>query len=460
MSALAHNNENQQSYINEVTSISSVARVDYILRFSKHAVVVIDEDTMRYSSLGSQYLANLSNDFNAAYLTMSPRLDDLQVRCRIIEQLFGNVLFDPEQSVAVSLINLIKQHKQPVSIVVEHAHHLSFQLLHELTQLAEIAKKANLAIQVVMLAMTSVGQKLTEHAMLFDKKLSIVDAYSGQLIPLNDKRFNAGNQWQTLSQFKKYLVGFLGLTAIGALIVYQLYQVDTFNFSKLKPVSESVEMPVVKQTSEQANLEEKAGNIPLEAESTGSESVASAAVNIAIANAEEISNRLLGKETLSQSTEKKVVEKASVLDIATALTAKQPIVEQPVKQAPLDEKTKAVEAIENNDALKVQSSTTLEPAPLSYYANKSGFVLQFAVIEQEKSKQAFIDSVAAIEVYQYQRNVTQGTVTVLTSKIFESRVSAADWLATAPEIIKSRQPFIRSVKSINAEIDDYQRSQS
>lgn len=463
MSALAQHNEIQQPHTNEVTSISSVARVDYILRFSKHAVVVIDEDTMHYSSVGSQYLANLSNDFNAAYLTMSPRLDDLQVRCRIIEQLFGNVLFDPEQSVAVSLVNLIKQHKQPVSIVVEHAHHLSFQLLHELSQLAEIAKKANLSIQVVMLALPYVGRKLTEHAILFDKKLSIVDALSGQLISLNDKRFNDGAKWQTLSQFKQYLIGIAGLSIAAALVVYQLYQMDTFNFSKLQPALERVKMnALVEDTTNEPSIEKQIATVNVDAENRSNiyEKVINDPTSNLIASAEEISNSLLRTDPLSQDVEKQEIEKASVSDIASALSIEQPIGDEPIATASLNAETETALSAENNDIPSAPSTTLPEITPLNYYANKSGFVLQFAVIEQEKSKFAFIDKAAGIEVHQYQRSAAQGTVTVLTSKVFESRALANQWLASAPEMIQDRQPFIRPVKSINAEIDVYQRSQS
>ncbi len=122
MSALAQANDPKEQ-IKSVTTISANARVDYILRFSKQAVLVVDEQTEICSDIGNQFLASLSSDHNAAFINVSAKLNNIQVRCRLIEQLFHGELFDPEQSVAVSIINLAKQHKQAISIVVENAAH-------------------------------------------------------------------------------------------------------------------------------------------------------------------------------------------------------------------------------------------------------------------------------------------------------------------------------------------------
>ena len=135
--------ENQNAHL---TNISVNARIDYILRFSKHLVIVTGEESVDYSPVTSQFLANLNSAHNAAFIAASAQLHDIQIRSRLIEQLFTNVLFDPEQPLAVSLINLVKTKPQKVSIAIEHGQYLSIQILHELTQLAEIAKKSNLII--------------------------------------------------------------------------------------------------------------------------------------------------------------------------------------------------------------------------------------------------------------------------------------------------------------------------
>ncbi|WP_286233867.1 hypothetical protein [Thalassotalea sediminis] len=463
MSALAQNNTTQQTHENSVTSISSVARVDYILRFSKHAVIVVDEDATCYSAVGSQYLANLSNLYNAAYLTMSPRLDDVQVRCRIIEQLFGNVLFDPEQSVAVSLINLIKQHKQPVSIVVENAHHLSFQLLHELCQLAEIAKKASLAVQVVLLALPVVGQKLIEHPILFAKKLSIVDAKSGQLIPLSDKQFNPSRSWGEFTQFKKLVLAISLLAFASALVVYQLYQVDTFNFSKLQASAVEKKGPLdIGSTTALANSNSQPIQ-PVQNNDRKSKADTSEQATRVLASANEIAALLLASGNhaepkivaANKEDASKVIQtpplKATAADVYSAL--------QPVKVNTEPVQIGSANASkEQSSPLTAKISTTV--TPVNYYKNKQGVVLQLAVIQQPETQQAFIESVKGVDVYHYKRASKQKDVTVFTSKIFASREAALAWLGNAAKVIQQREPFIKSVQSINDEIDSYQRSQS
>ena len=149
MSALAYQSvaENQNAQVaNNMTNISANARIDYILRFSKQTIFVVDEQAEQYTPITSQFLATLNSDHNAAFIAISAQLHDIQIRSRIVEQLFTNVLFDPEQSLALSLINLAKASPQKISIAIEHGQFLSTQLLHELTQLSEVAKKAKLTI--------------------------------------------------------------------------------------------------------------------------------------------------------------------------------------------------------------------------------------------------------------------------------------------------------------------------
>jgi DamX protein len=139
---------------NKNTDISVIARINYNLRFTKQAVFVVGQNTLQYSKLASEFLVNLSNNTNnvtthknsenqpnVAFISASNKLDDIQIRCRLIEQLFVNTLFDPEQSLAVSILNLAEQQKQPISIVIDHAHALSLQLKYELCQLVSMAKK-------------------------------------------------------------------------------------------------------------------------------------------------------------------------------------------------------------------------------------------------------------------------------------------------------------------------------
>jgi DamX protein len=106
------------------TDISVIARINYNLRFTKQAVFVLGQNTEQYSLLATEFLGNLSTNpskaqanklseiqLNVAFVSASNKLDDIQIRCRLIEQLFVNTLFDPEQSLAVSIFNLALEKK-------------------------------------------------------------------------------------------------------------------------------------------------------------------------------------------------------------------------------------------------------------------------------------------------------------------------------------------------------------
>ncbi len=128
MSALAstnthHANVDTVQLISEpaVTSISVTARIDYIQRFSKQVVLVIDQDVDIYTQATRQFLVSLSKekttqDTNVAFVSASTKLNDIQMRCRLIEQLFANTLFDPEKSLAVSILRVSKQSKESITI--------------------------------------------------------------------------------------------------------------------------------------------------------------------------------------------------------------------------------------------------------------------------------------------------------------------------------------------------------
>jgi len=485
MSALAQTIENPiQSQ--SVTTISATARVDYILRFSKQAVMVIDEQISFCSDIGSQFLANLAVEQNAAYITMSAKLNDLQVRCRIIEQLFGNTLFDPEQSVAVSLINLVKQNKQAVSIVVDNAQHLSLQLIHELAQLAEVAKKADYHINVLMLATPQAGMVVNQNQSLFHKKLSIISAQTGQLIALNSKLFSTQSTFFKLTPFKKWLMFFSGLTFISAMTVGILYQRDVFNFSKdLLTISQqhanktsaiSISSPTFVNES---SLTE---NIGLRSNNTTKEISASV---------EEIYLLLNGQTIATKAPVKVIPEKAEVEDILYALVnfdidnnmvRKHSLNTSQTVDVVLDDdkltlSTELLSAAKNTIVTPVIADLAIEPeekqtstiskiifeepnANALYLNQQQGYVIQISGFSQQEVLNEFLADYNEMTFHQYQRLVNDSLMTILTSKYFPTRELAEQAYIELPQTIKDRSPWIKEISTINSEINYYQRSQS
>ena len=447
MSALAQNAINQSSS-QSVTAISATARVDYILRFSKQAILVVDDDIALSSSVGSQYLANLSSEQNAAYISMSAKLNDLQVRCRIIEQLFGNILFDPEQSVAVSIINLVKAQKQALTIVIDNAHYLSLQLLHELTQLAEIAKKSDYQINVLMLAQTQAGQIVSQSQGLFHKKLAILSAQSGQLLSAGDKMFKPQSDFFSLTPFKKWLAFFLLLSLLSAAIVYSLYQRDSLGFSQIfndkTAIANKAETELIKPQPAEFVAESVNENLTVSASGA------------------EIFQALSGEQVAKVSTPAQPV-KAMPLDILAALqlTEPEPALTQvqldsaTLKVNPLAEQTEVPEiALEQNNK-QVQSA-----ASLGYLGQQQGFVIQIGVFSQQQVLTEFLAEFQTMRFEQYQRVLGQSVVTVLTSEYYQSRQQAEDALQALPNGIQQRSPWIKAISAINSEISEFQLSQS
>ncbi len=474
-----------------VTTISAIARVDYIFRFSKQAVMVVDEQITLCSSVGSQFLSNLPPEQNAAYITMSAKLNDLQVRCRIIEQLFGNTLFDPEQSVAVSLINLVKKHKQAVSIVIDNAHLLSLQLTHELCQLAEIAKKSEQQINILMLSTPLGGLKVSQNQSLFHKKLSIISAQTGQLVSHNSKQFKPQINYLSLTPLKKWLIFFLCLSIIAAGSMYLLFKRDVFSFSKV--INDNAEVQTAKEKSIAGGPSEKfvLDNTKVSLEE----------LNIQPASVNDIYISLVGKVDNKVTFPTELPEKAEPVDIMNAIEALS-MLDNKVEESEAvksEENTKDVgltddhiisdeltvhqinelsqptdvetsqtlitslsdKGLTENNIKNVSQDLTISKEEVSYFQNQQqGFVIQIAGFTQKSVLDEFLADFKQLPFFQYQRFVNNETMTILTTEHFATRELAELAYSQLPQSIKDRSPWIKTISSINDEINFFERSQS
>ena len=494
-----------------VTTISAVARVDYILRFSKQAVMVVDEQIALCSSVGSQFLSNLSSNNNAAYITMSAKLNDLQVRCRIIEQLFGNTLFDPEQSVAVSLINLVKKHQQPVSIVIDNAQLLSLQLTHELCQLAEIAKKSDHQISILMLSTLQGGLKVSQNQSLFNKKLTIISAQSGQLISHNSKLFKPATNYLAITPMKKWLAFFLVLALVATASVYLLFKRDVFSFSAaisqltetqqnteieqlpeaFVQVSESanqlaanvqqasasdifislVEEPIVKaiideKPPEAAQPVDIINAIEAFTVSVGAEEVNSeTSMSIATINSTSTSQETSNQESSLINTNRDIQLNNALLGPEQGLSHKENAqdnvenIVEPIIELTEENSTKGISApIKVTNVSNSVEQPVLENA--QYQGQLQGFVIQIAGFTQQNVLDEFLADFNELSFFQYKRLVNNEVMTILTTEYYLSREQAERAFAQLPLAIKDRSPWIKAISTINDEINHFQRSQS
>lgn len=434
MSALAYHSvaENQNAQVANInsgtysnTNISANARIDYIFRFSNQLVVVAAEQSAQYSPVTSHFLANLNADHNAAFIAVSSQLHDIQIRSRLVEQLFTNVLFDPEQSLAVSLVNLVKANPQKISIAIEHGQNLSIQILHELTQLAEIAKRAQLTINVLVSGNYVLGHKLSENSILFKNKLSIIAAESGQLVPLKSPLFKQKRQWFNSLKKAKWLI--ISLVTILFLALAGVVVVESINETKLKAKTQATNQP----------------SAPVFV-------VANKLKTTDAASAPATHSDILNALSLSETPE---IQLADNNDVLTALTLAESI--QPTQTITLA-KTPSKLA----DEVLLIDQHEAEDVVNIYQTMANGFVIQFAAFSEQKVKNDFLKQYSNLEYASYFRLIDGVEFEVLTSVPYATRLEVEQAKASLPESLQALKIWVKSLDAIKSEIKHYQSSQS
>ena len=425
----------------KVTNISATARVDYIQRFSKQAVLVIHEDYQLSADVGHQYIAQLPPQSNTAFVSVSAKHNDIQIRCRIVEQLFSQQAFDPEVSLAVSLINQLKAEPQKLTVVIANAHHLSLQLLHELTQLCEIAKKSDYLISVLLLSTIEAGKTVALHKDLFAKKLSILAADSGQLISIHDSSLKAsGTQFLTKTA-SRWLMIFVALFTLGTAIIFGLTQIDIHNNVEGKKVATDTFVQLTPSSDESQVV---ASKTKLEA-----------------ANAQDILHALSGSETerLSESVvEREENIQASTYDILNAMnnaavSDNSIDVEVSDKDVVVVDKEQAMEEALSLGLLDNKNVLSESESNGNYYQQfTNGYAIQLGSFSQLNAVENMKKQAADISLHHYVRKQNNAESWVLTTQVYPSR-EAADLAKTElSQMFPSSSFWTRSVASIQSEL--------
>tara|TARA_R110001583_G_scaffold177396_1_gene332439 strand:- start:31108 stop:32499 length:1392 start_codon:yes stop_codon:yes gene_type:complete len=459
MSALAntrinHSKINEQADNNveddmvdiSATGVSVIARIDYIQRFSKQMTVVVDNNPAVYSKVARQYLANISQEssnqeMNVAFVAASSKINDIQMRCRLIEQLFANTLFDPEQSLAVSILRLSKNNNDMITVIVEHAQSLSLQIKYELCQLVDTAKKIQKKINVVIFGLERAAIEIGQNKTIFDKKTSIIDASSGQVIALDHARFKnksagfKGNIWLKIS-----LASLFGLLII-VVFWFFLSEHKSFNFATL-PVIPSVneklkiipkQLPQkVKKITKQNKLASVADiHLALLAQDNSPNVRSATAKNGDILQALMLAESTINDNQLDTNLKKSV------------------LISKSLKVIPKQVKT-------TNVNLEKLNNLTGLPAILNeqYYLNsEKGYVIQITGFTDLSRLEAFIKQNTELEYFSYQKNLNTQQFFVVTSKIFSEKTQAREAMNKLPQAIKDLGSFLKSVSIIKREIN-------
>ena len=475
MSALAYSTNKSDKHPS-VTTISASARIDYIFRFSKQAILVINDDLETFAQIGSEYIATLPDEQNTAFVSISPKLNNIQIRCRIIEQLFGNSLFDPEQSLAVSIINFSKIETDAISIVIENAELLSLQLLHELCQLSEIAKKTKRNINVLLLGAKETGTEMARNRSLFDHKVSILSAQSGQLISLGSKKLKTGISFLSFGKAKKiWLTAFVSLLVIVSLLVV-LQQRQSIDFSELIEQNFNENNEIVSTfvlTKKDKAKKDKAKDSVIDKELFISEQQGASRYDIlqAIVTSEvnEISFKeepntrssinLHNDETIEGEVVKSITIKLIEPQAISSIKNNTQIVVEPVvKEA--DFSRSVIEAVTSDtESLTKANEVVYKQIDSDHYLSKNtGFVVQVAGFSQFSVFEEFINEYANLDYLGYYRSLNQQKFLVITSLIFPSRFQAEQALISLPIELQERGSWIKSIEAGNSEIQQYQQS--
>ncbi|OUR61766.1 hypothetical protein A9Q74_07580 [Colwellia sp. 39_35_sub15_T18] len=438
------------------TAISVTARIDYIQRFSKQLTVVVDKNPAVYSQLARQYLAHISQEsskqeVNVAFVAASSKLNDIQMRCRLIEQLFANTLFDPEQSLAVSILRLVKQNNDTITILIEHAQTLSLQVKYELCQLVDVAKKTQNNINVVIFGLEQAAQEVAQNRTLFDKKTSIIDASNGQVLALDHARFK-----NKTTAFKSDTWLKLSLAALVAMLIaftswFFLAEYENFSLTDL-PVK-----PPIAETPKIVPQETPALITP--SKTARSKFASTADINLA----------LLGQNSSKQL----LLATAERDDILQALVLAEPRINNTNVAVNIDEPaatSTSIPALTNinitpklvkPNEVKLDEPNQLPLLPLlpvilteQYYLNaEEGYVVQITGFTNLSRLATFIKKNKDLEYFSYQKNLNSQQFIVLTTKIYSDKAQAIVAMNGLPEVIKSLGSFLKSVATIKREIN-------
>lgn len=439
------------------TAISVIARIDYIQRFSKQMTVVIDKNPTVYSKVARQYLANISQEssqqeMNVAFVAASSKINDIQMRCRLIEQLFANTLFDPEQSLAVSVLRLAKQDNGVITIIVEHAQSLSLQIKYELCQLVDIAKKTKSNINVVIFGLVQAATEISQNKTIFDKKTSIIDASSGQVLALDHARFKSNS-----SVFKSGLRLKITIASLISLLIAITFW---FLLTESKSVN-LVTLPVTPLVNEnpyiasQKIIATKETIDPIETKIlTTQDNLASVSdVHLALLDQNTNKDLFLATAESEDILQALMLAESTVPDNqVTATHEKSALIVTKTQVMPKEDNTSDVKQDKLSNNLPVLPVTLNE----QYYLNsEGGYVVQITGFSDLSRLEQFVKQNNEIEYYSYQKKLNTQQFYVLTSKIFSDKTQAKEAINKLPQAINNLGAFLKSVSTIKREINTF-----
>ncbi|WP_057830176.1 SPOR domain-containing protein [Colwellia sp. TT2012] len=465
--------ENISLSANVPSAISVPTRIEHNLCYTKQAVLVIASNTEQYSQLASQYLVSLSNDhstgkeshINVAFVSASTKLNDIQIRCRLIEQLFINTLFDPEQSLAVSVLRFAKQQGEAISIVIDHAHALSLQLKYELSQLVSLAKKDQLIINVVLFGLTEAAKQLSLNKSLFKHKMVVIEATSGQVLSLDDKRIHHEKATSSLTLWQKVSLLLVMLMLLAILIWGYQVITDTLN-KQSNPLNKQLNKFHVSDTVLPAKNSIASVNERVVIKMAKKQKLVTADELIQVgsggaASSEEINRAILALPVLSHA--KQVPANAS--DVINALVNSFNNLTAVASPSIDVANKKAGSTVEKQVIIEQAEEKQIQPIRLAkiashYYQNQAvvyeyGYVIQLAGFSDSKLWHEFIENHRSENLFSYQRLLTEQRFIVVTSRVYPNKTMAKSAIKLLPASLLIREPWLKDISLVISEINTF-----
>ena len=314
-------------------------------------------------------------------------------------------------------------------------------------------------INIVFLGDQKAGQTIAEHRTLFDNKITIVSAETGQVIPLSSKQLKFEQQLWSFSTGAKVFLTLAVFTAILVATLITMYKQDVFNFATALNESTSEEIKI-----------ESVYVIEIETDKVIQQEQGVKTVTEQ-ANSADILQALVAGEVIVEV--KPEPEKASPIDIITAIakldSSEKQTFEKPstssLTQENVDEmdiKQQPVEAIASvKELTKTDSSEELVNKINSnyYLSQQTGFVIQFAGFREEKGYQDFITQNQTIEHMAYYRMLADNPFITVTSIVYPTRIEAQQQMDKFAQQMPDRGLWVKSLNVIKDEINTFQSSQ-
>jgi DamX protein len=327
---------------------------------------------------------------------------------------------------------------------------------------------------------------------MFDNKVSILSAQSGQLISLGSKKLKNSGTFFAFTKAKKIVLASLLLLGLIVISLMLLQQRQSIDFSALieqnfNENNEVISNFVLEQKETPKILSTEVKSIKDNPQVASREDILQAIFTVEategnarerfLARSNAIDSRIIQREpeadkeaSKAQKTSEPQITSQEMANTISADTnysqviVKPVIVEPEIKEVTFNEIETQPSTPDKFDVIDTArqtnpSSTLNNKIDGKQYLDKNtGFVVQIAGFSQLSVFEEFINEYSTLDYLGYYRNLNQQKFLVITSPIYPSRAAAEQALLSLPILLQERGSWVKSLEAVNSEIQQYQQS--